>query len=336
MMHGETTLRLLLEPIASWLRDPETTEVVVNTPGGIGVEQKGQWSWHDIPEFTFERLDAIAIVAAWLNNRDADADHPLATGTLPDGQRFQLCLPPATDPATIAITVRKPSVRARRLDDPDFATLFSEANAGPSQRTRADAELVRLYQAKDWQAFFALAVKQRKTIGVTGSTGSGKTDLLKRLIQEVPSHLRVVSIGDVDEFGPLGPRNKITLQYGDDRAKLTAEDCIRAALRSRPDEIWLQELRGREAYAWFWALAAGHPGGCTTWHADEGNEFDALEIMVRQHPAGLAIPNDRLRHYLQTYLDVVVWCARGDDGFRAPRVWFKAAVPAPPPDADNE
>jgi type IV secretion system protein VirB11 len=328
MLHGEQTLRLMLEPVAGWLADPETTELVINRPGQVGVEQNGQWAWHDVPEFTLDRLDAIAIVAAYLNNRDADEAHPIAGGTLPDGQRFQICLPPATAAGVISMTVRKPSVRARRVDDPDFSTLFSEANAGMSRRTRADAELVRLYHAKEWREFFRLAVHSRKTIGVTGSTGSGKTDLLKRLIQEVPAHLRIVSIGDVDEFGPLGPKNKVSLQFGDDRANLTAEDCIRAALRSRPDEIWLQELRGREAYAWFWALAAGHPGGCTSWHADEGNEFDALEIMVRQHPSGLSVPPERLRHFIKQYLDVVVWCARGDDGFRAPRVWFKAAEQA--------
>jgi type IV secretion system protein VirB11 len=91
----------------------------------------------------------------------------------------------------------------------------------------------------------------------------------------------------------------------------------------RPDRIVVQEIRGPEAFGFIRALAAGHPGGCTSYHADEGLEWDALELMVKQHEAGRALPD--VRKYLQQYIDVVVWLARGETGFKAPRVWFKQA-----------
>ena len=71
------------------------------------------------------------------------------------------------------------------MRDPDFSDLMREAAipafAGrPDGHSRipghdpgdADAELLALYHAQDWAAFFALAVKAKKTIAATGSTGS--------------------------------------------------------------------------------------------------------------------------------------------------------------------
>ena len=325
MIPGERTLRLLLADLSAWLGDPATTEVVVNRPGEVGVERAGQWTWHDVPNLTFERLDAIAILAAAQTSREIDGANPLCPSTLPDGQRIQVCRPPATRPGIISMTIRKPAAKARSVDDSDFPGLFGEANAGPARRTRADRALVDLFDRRDWREFFKRARLARKTICATGSTGSGKTDLLKRFLQLTPPSHRVVTIEDNPEFGELGPRNRVNLFYGDGRSGLGAEDAVKAALRMRPDEIWLQEVRGAEAFAFLRALAAGHPGGGTSWHAEEGQEWDALELMVRQHPAGEAIPDARIRSFLRQYIDIVVWCARGDAGFSAPRVWFKAA-----------
>jgi type IV secretion system protein VirB11 len=330
MRPGERTLRTLLRCLDAWLDDAATTEIVVNRPGEVGVEQRGQWSWHDVPELTFARLDAVSILAASMTSREVDSSHPLCASTLPTGERIQICRPPTTPPGVISLTIRKPATKARTIDDPDFDSLFSEANAGPTRRTRADERLLQLYHAQDWRAFFKAARLTRKTIGACGATGSGKTDFLKRLLQLTPAHARIVTIEDNPEFGELGPRNRVNLFYGDSRANLAAEDTLKAALRMRPDEIWMQEVRGAEAFAYLRALAAGHPGGCTSWHAEEGQEWDALELMVKQHPAGLAIPETSLRHYLRQYIDIVVWCSRDTTGFKAPRVWFKAVEDAAP------
>jgi type IV secretion system protein VirB11 len=89
------------------------------------------------------------------------------------------------------------------------------------------------------------------------------------------------------------------------------------------------ELRnGAEAYGFLRILAAGHKGGLTTWHAEEGEAFEALELMVKQHPAGAQIPDAKVRAYLRRYLDIIIWCDKGDDGYGAPRVWFRAAEDA--------
>lgn len=323
-VNGERTLRNLLADggIQPFLDDPRTTEVVVNKPYEIGVEQDGKWSWYERSTLTFNMLDAIGILAAAMTSREVDSTQPLCTSTLPGGERIQICRPPATLPDRISLTIRKPATFARTADDPDFVPLFSPTRSTLSRSAQIDRELIVLKRAGDWRSFWGLARRSRKTIGITGMTGSGKTDVAKRLIQLTGSEIRIVTIEDNPETKNLGPRNTVNLFYGDSRAKLTAEMAVYAALRMRPDEIHLAEVRGAEAFAFLRAVAAGHPGSITTWHAGEGMEVSALVAMVKQHEAGRALVDVEER--IRTFVDIIVWCTRGEDGFSAPRVWMRA------------
>jgi type IV secretion system protein VirB11 len=190
----------------------------------------------------------------------------------------------------------------------------------------ADAELLALYQAQDWPAFFALAVKAKKTIAATGSTGSGKTSLLRRLMQEIPGEERLVTIEDTDEFGPLPLRNRVSMFYGS--ANVSAENAVEASLRMRPDRVAMQELRGAEAFAYLRLLAAGHPGGLTTWHAEEGDPFTPLALMAKTSAAGRNIPDDKLAVILRSLIDVIAFCRRDARGFSVPSVYYRAAEAA--------
>lgn len=331
MTPGERPLRAALVPLAHALADETTREIVVNRPGEYGVERAGSWSWHDEPALTFDRLETIGILAASMSAQDVDDKHPLCAATLPDGQRIQICRPSATRPGVVALAIRKPSRCARSVEDSDFAPLFGLANEAKPCRSNTDEYLIALKRAGDWRGFFKAAASARKTIGVTGATGSGKTDLARRIVREFPPCDRLVTIEDAAEFGAMQQRNTVGLFYsasGGGMGGVAAEDCLKAALRMRPDRILMQEVRGAEAFAFLRGLAAGHPGSITTWHAEEGQSLDALEIMVKMHDAGKAIPDDRLKAYLRAYIDIIVWCARGEDGFSVPHVWLKAEHPA--------
>src|ERR1700733_5835118 len=322
MVHGERTLRrLLADDIQPFLDDDRTTEVVVNKPGEVGVEQDGRWSWFDRPGLTFDKLDAIGILAAAMTSREVDSTQPLCTSTLPGGERIQICRPPATLPDRISLTIRKPATFARTADDPDFVPLFSTANSTLSRQAKTDQERMALKRVGDWRAFRGLARKARKTIGLTGITGSGKTDVAKRLLQLTGPETRIVTIEDNPETKGLGPRNTVNLFYGDSRAKLTAEAAVQAALRMRPDEIHLAEIRGAEAFAFLRAVAAGHPGSITTWHAGEGMEITALVAMVKQHEAGRSL--DDVEERIRTFVDIVCWCDRVDGTYAVPRVMLR-------------
>ena len=245
-----------------------------------------------------------------------------------------------TAPGTISVTIRIPSKAVHTVRDPDFGDLmrmavFPAFALRSSGRRRspgldpgdADAELLALYRAKDWPAFFALAVKAHKTIAATGSTGSGKTSLLRRLMQEILTEERLVTIEDTDEFGSLPLRNRVSLFYGS--ANVSAEKAVEASLRMRPDRVAMQELRGAEAFAYLRLLAAGHPGGLTTWHAEEGDPFTPLALMAKTSEAGRNIPDDKLLAILRGLIDIVAFCRRDGDGFSVPSVYYRAADATP-------
>jgi type IV secretion system protein VirB11 len=321
MRNGETTLRHLLAPVQDVLDDPATTEVVIQRPGEVGIEQHGQWSWRNVEAFDFRRLDAIGLLAGSLLSKPYDSAHPICMTTLPDGQRCTLCRPPVTASGTISVTIRIPSKAVHTVRDPDFGDLMRAMANRPDGH--GDAELLALYDARDWSAFFALAVKAKKTIAATGSTGSGKTSLLRRLMQEIPGEERLVTIEDTDEFGPLPLRNRVSLFYG--AANVSAENAVEASLRMRPDRVAMQELRGAEAFAYLRLLASGHPGGLTTWHAEEGEPFTPLALMAKTSEAGRSIPDDKMLAILRSLIDIVAFCRRDARGFSVPSVYYRAA-----------
>jgi type IV secretion system protein VirB11 len=322
--NGETTLLHLLAPIDHLRTDPANTELVINRPGEVGVERGGVWTWHDVPELTFDRLDAIALLAGRMTNRESDPVHPLCGTTLPDGERVQICRPPATLAGIIAMCIRKPPKTSRRLDDPDLIELFSEANAGPAKRTEADADLLALYDARDWLPFLARAVKARKTIGSTGLTGSGKSDFLRRLLGAVPEDDRVATVESDPEFGTAAPRNSVALFYNDERKGQTAVDVVKASLRMFPKTIAFQEVRGPESFALMRAIISGH-NSFTSWHADEVDEIGAMAMMLKQSDPCQQTDLEELKPIVERCFDIIVSFRKDGGDFRVRRVWFKAA-----------
>jgi type IV secretion system protein VirB11 len=324
MINGEKTLRHLLAPIQDVLDDPPVTEIVIQRPKEIGIERGGKWEWREVSEFTLGRLDAIGILAGSLLSKRFDPEHPICMTTLPDKQRCTLVGRPVTFADTMSITIRIPSKGKRTLRDSDFDNLVHTAATTERVRNPVDEQLLALYRKKDWAKLFSLAVRARKNIVATGATGSGKTTLLRRLIQEIPAEERVITIEDTDEFGTLPQRNRVALFFGS--AGITAEHCVEATLRMRPDRAAMQELRGPEAFAYIRLLASGTSGGLTTWHAEEGDPFTPLALMAKQHDAGKNIPDDKLNLILRNFTDIVAYCHRGEGGYSIPSIWFKEAA----------
>lgn len=323
MIYGERTLRHLLSPINDTLNDPSVTEIVTQRPCEVGIERGGRWEWIDVPAFDLERLDAIGILAGGLLAKRFDPEHPICMTTLPDGQRCTLIGRPVTSADTMSITIRIPSKDVHTVHDPSFGDLVREVETQKRGRDPVDEKLLSLYRGKAWPEFFSLAVRSHKNIAATGSTGSGKTTLLKRLMREIPDDERLITIEDTDEFGVLPQRNRVAMFFGS--AGVTAEHCVEAALRMRPDRAAMQELRGAEAFAYIRLLAAGHRGGLTTWHAEDGDPFTPLALMAKQHDAGRNVPDDKLDIILRSFIDIVAFCRRDENGFSIPSIWFKEA-----------
>ena len=317
MRAGERTLRLLLEPIAGFLSSPGVTDIVCQRPGEVGIEHRGAWTWHDIPELTFNRLDGISTLAASITQQDVGPSHPLCGSTLPDGQRIQICRPPVVDAGTISLTVRRPPDFDPSLDDLDDRGVFASTDNRVNRPQHA--QLAELHHARDWRRFFPLAVRERQTIILSGDTGSGKTTVARAIAAEIPADERLVIIEDAVEF-TLPHRNLVSLRYskGDQgMARVQPEQLIAAALRMRPDRILMQELRDGAAWSFIRGVAAGHPGSITTCHAKSAEgAFDALAIMLKEHDAGKHLADADAALLLRSSIDIIAHCERRPDGRR--------------------
>lgn len=84
-MDDTSVLDHYLAPLRPFLAPDDVTEVVVNRPGEVGVEQAGGWCWHDAPVLTEPWLRTLAVAAAAYTKQDVDAERPICS-TVPEAE----------------------------------------------------------------------------------------------------------------------------------------------------------------------------------------------------------------------------------------------------------
>ncbi|EJJ26228.1 P-type DNA transfer ATPase VirB11 [Rhizobium sp. CF142] len=323
-------VRELLHPLSRFLRDKTLYEVIVNEPGKVVTEGTDGWQAHDIPELSYERLMRLARAIASFSNQSIDETHPILSATLPDDERIQIVIPPATTRGTISVTVRKPSSVTLNLDDLDFGGLFAEV-ARPGEADQSVQKLSEFYRSGAYKQFLREAVLARKNIIISGATGSGKTTLSKALIRYIPESERIISIEDTPELVIPQP-NHVRLFYskgGQGTAKIGAKDLLESCLRMRPDRILLQELRDGTAFYYIRNVNSGHPGSITTVHADSARlAFEQLALLIKESEGGGDLDRHDIREMLTLAIDVIVQCKRIDGRFRVTEIYYRGAYEA--------
>ncbi len=221
-----------------------------------------------------ESLNKFVIRLAQKCGKHISVAEPLLDAALPDGSRVQ-----ATFSAHRDIAMKGSTFTIRKFTK-DPLTIVDLLNFGTLPAIMA--------------AYLWLAVEYGKSILVAGGTATGKTTFLGALSMFIPPEKKIVSIEDTPEirlphehwvqkvvrtgFG----REDIT---GRKMGEVTMYDLLRAALRERPDEIIVGEVRGTEAYVLFQGMATGHPGMATI-HADS---VDAVLHRLQTPPINLPV-----------------------------------------------
>ncbi|MGN6448457.1 MAG: P-type DNA transfer ATPase VirB11 [Brucella intermedia] len=320
-------VRQLLLPLTPFLRDKSLYEVVINRPGEVLTEGSKGWRSHELPELSFEKLMRLARAIASFSNQGIDETRPLLSATLPDDERIQIVIPPATTRNTVSITIRKPSSVSLSMQDMENGGLF-DAVATNTRQKEGDEPLLRIYRQGKYRAFLEGAVLARKNIIISGATGSGKTTLSKALIQHIPRDERLISIEDTPELTIPQP-NHVRLFYskgGQGLAKLGAKELMESCLRMRPDRVLLQELRDGTAFYYIRNINSGHPGSITTVHADSPRlAFEQLTLLVKESEGGRDLDRNDIRNLLKVSIDVIVQCKRIDGRFRVTQIYFADA-----------
>ena len=307
-LHGERSVYLdaYLAPFREWLERDTVTEILVNKPGEVWVEDAAHPGMQKIvrPEIDDKLVQRLAEQVARVSHQGINREHPLLGATLPDGARIQFCGPPAARKHW-AMAIRRHRRLDLTLDAYDTGPLVG---AGAVQRPDAEAEPI---------AFLREAIRQRRTVLVSGGTSTGKTTFLNAMLGEIPKRERVVLVEDTPEL-KLPGENGVGLvavkgELGE--AKVTANELLQAALRLRPDRIVLGELRGAESVSFLRAINTGHPGSFSTIHANSlRGALEQLSLMVMQ--TGIGLTRSDTIAYAASVIDVIVQLGRDASGKR--------------------
>jgi len=287
-----------LEPFRGWLGEDDVTELLVNRPGEVWIEQRGRMTCHKAPKVNDGLLQRLAEQVARVSNQGISRERPLLAAMLPNGARVQFVAPTATR-AHWALAIRRHCL----LDLPLEA--YAQGPLEPERKSAVSSP------EADPIGFLREAVLDRKTILISGGTSTGKTTFLNALMREVPAEERVIVVEDTAEVKLHGPNDLglIAVKGELGEALINTDDLLQAALRLRPDRILLGELRGKEAVSFLRAVNTGHPGSFSTIHANSASgALEQLALMVMQ--SGLGLSRSETIDYARSVIDVVVQLGR--------------------------
>ena len=300
-----------MTPLHGFLADETLTEICVNRPGEVWTEGREGWRRHEAPALSFKHCRQLATLVASFNGKSISTDKPVLSAALPNSERIQIIIPPACEAHTVSITIRKPSLVDKTLDELDAEGAFTECADVADELQPFEHELIQLKKEKRIKVFLDLAVRRHRNILIVGKTGSGKTTVTKSLIRSIPADERLITIEDVHELFLNQHANKVHLFYAredEGGAKVTPKQALASCLRMKPDRILLAELRGDEAWEFIKSVNTGHPGSISTMHANGAFEaFEQLTALIKDSRTGAHLDTAYIKHRLFTTLDVVLF-----------------------------
>ncbi len=263
--------------IDALMRDPNIEDISCDGPGipiFLYHRKYGSLKTNIVFE-TEEELSAFVIKLAQKCGKHISIAEPMLDATMPDGSRIQMTLSTEVTTKGSTFTIRK--FRADPFTPPDLIELGT--------------------MSPEMAAYMWLMVEHGKSAIFAGGTASGKTTTLNAISLFIPKEAKIVSIEETREINLPHPNwipGVTRTGFGEVVAdKVVGEidmyDLLKAALRQRPEYIIVGEIRGREAYVLFQAMATGHTT-YSTMHADspqslihrlEGKPINIPRIMLQ-------------------------------------------------------
>lgn len=278
------------------IKDDTITEVMINGPENIFIEQNGRLFKLDKKFESQRRLEDVIQRIVGTAGREVNQANPICDTRLPDGSRVNVVLPP--------IALCGPTLTIRKFSKSPM-TMERLIQYGSLTKEIADK--------------LEVLVKARYNIFISGGTGSGKTTFLNALSNFIPRDERVITIEDSAELQITGVDNLVSLETRNANAsgagQITIRDLIKSSLRMRPERIVVGEVRSGEALDMLQAMNTGHDGSLSTGHANSTEDMlSRLETMVLQGSAGL--PLDAIRQQIASAVDIIIQLSRLRDKSR--------------------
>lgn len=278
------------------IKDDTITEVMINGPEDIFIEQNGRLFKLEKQFESERRLEDIIQRIVGLAGREVNQANPICDTRLPDGSRVNVVLPP--------VALCGPTLTIRKFSKTPM-TIERLIQYGSITQEIADK--------------LELLVKAKYNIFICGGTGSGKTTFLNALSNYIPKDERVITIEDSAELQIVGVDNLARLETRNANAagvgQITIRDLIKSSLRMRPERIVVGEVRGGEALDMLQAMNTGHDGSLSTGHANSTEDMlSRLETMVLQGAPGL--PLEAIRQQIASAVDIIIHLSRLRDKSR--------------------
>jgi flagellar protein FlaI len=229
--------------------DPYIEDISCSGLGRIFIEHKIFKSL--VSTVDFLNMDDLDEFVLWLGDRvkkPVTFKAPISDATLPDGSRINI------------VYGREVSKRGSNFSIRKFAevplSVFEILESGT-----VDYQML---------AYLSLAIGNGMNCFVSGETASGKTTLLNALTTFIPPLAKIITIEDTPEL-QVPHQNWIrevvqSSKVDDTSGAITMFDLLKAALRQRPDELMIGEIRGKEGNVAFQAMQTGH-SVMATFHA---------------------------------------------------------------------
>lgn len=280
----------------SIIKDDTITEVMINGPEHIFIEQNGRLFKLNKRFESQRRLEDIIQRIVGLAGREVNQANPICDTRLPDGSRVNVVLPP--------IALCGPTLTIRKFSKTPM-TMERLIQYGSLTQEIADV--------------LELLVKAKYNIFISGGTGSGKTTFLNALSNYIPKDERIITIEDSAELQITGIENLVSLETRNANTsgagQITIQDLIKSSLRMRPERIVVGEVRGGEALDMLQAMNTGHDGSLSTGHANSTEDMlSRLETMVLQGASGL--PLEAIRQQIASAVDIIIHLSRLRDKSR--------------------
>ena len=284
-----------LGPLETLLKDESVNDILVNGPQQIFVERNGKLQLTDITFKDEKHLLRIIDKIVSAVGRRVDESNPYVDARLADGSRFNAMVPPIAVDGSL-VSIRKFKKDKLGVDDLVKFGAFTEEMA----------------------AYLQAAVATRLNVIVSGGTGSGKTTTLNALSSFIDDSERILTIEDTAELqlqqthvGRMESRPPNV----EGKGGVSQRDCLKNALRMRPDRIIVGETRGEEVIDMLQAMNTGHDGSMTTIHANSARDgISRLENMIAM--AGIEMPIKAVRSQIASAVNLIVQASRLQDGSR--------------------
>ena len=245
------------------MRDSFIEDISCSGLGHLFIEHKIFGSLKSSTTFTsFEELDRFVIRLSERVGRPASFREPVVDATLSDGSRLNIVFGSDISRRGSNFTIRKfTTTPLSILDLVGYGTLSYEI-----------------------ASYLSLVIGEGLNVFVAGETASGKTTLLNAFTTFVQPTHKVISIEDTPELQVPNPNWIREVVRGgslsNQESTVSIFTLLKAALRQRPNQILIGEVRGEEGNIAFQAMQTGH-ASMATFHA---SSVEKLIQRLTGHP----------------------------------------------------